>query len=646
MGPGEGLPKAVSQMRSISTAPAHGRRLALAFFVVSAAVTGLVGPSPDPTPPVGRAEVVAEAGELTPGAMRELASAVGAELIGFTWTGDRSGVVEFRVLRAGVWSPWNQVAADPTEGPDLDSPEHKGRVSAGPLWVGGDSRRIQVRVVRGSLKGLTVHALDPQRARSSLVSPAAADASRPGITSRSGWGADESWRSVSSGCDGQPEYAAGGIRMAVVHHTDTANDYAPEDVPAILRAIYSFHVFSNGWCDIGYNLVVDRFGRAWEGRAGGVDRPVIGAHAAGFNTASTGVAVLGRFQDDVVPAAAYAGLRELLLWKTFHHGVDPLATVAVTAGATGDPAVPKGSVVMRHGVVGHRDLSSTVCPGDKAASLLPTLRQELSDLQAGTPTHPLAGWQPDPGDPAVATVDAQGRVVPAGSQPAVTQSARWPGWDPVRGAVRSGSGGYVLDLFGGLHPFGGAPRTGVSGYWPSGDITRGVAGVALPGGGAAGYVLDLFGGIHPFGGAPRVPASGYWPGWDIARDVDLDRSGRGGYVLTGFGSLHPFGGAPAVSASGYWSGWDIARAVGLRPDGRSGWVLTALGSLHPFGGAPAVSSSLWSPHAPLARDVVVNQAGDGGWVVDDSGRLWPFGKAAGIEPHLTYVGQGLGRAGV
>jgi len=629
------------------TTPARrvATRAMLATVLLTGVTTGIVAPAPDPTPPVARAVTLLDPGELAAGVERQVRTAVDAEAVGFTWSGATAGAVAFRVRQAdGAWSGWQRVEGDPVEGPDHDAPEYRGRTSAGPVWVGEASRDVDVKVLDGPLRELRVHALDPGRARGTNVPAAGADAPLPPILGRDRWGADESWRTRSPGCDGNPEIAPK-ARYVVIHHTDTANDYAPEDVPAILRAIYSFHVFSNGWCDIGYNLVVDRFGRAWEGRAGGLDKAVIGAHAAGFNTGSQGVAVLGRFQDDVVPAAAYDGLKQALLWMTFHHGIDPRGPVAIVSGNSGNPAIPPGTVVVRPGLVGHRDVNSTVCPGNQAAALLPTLRDELSALQVRTPTYPLAGWAPGGGQ-ALATVDLQGRVTPAGSQPAVPQSAMWPGWNPARSAVRFGAGGYVLDMWGGLHPFGGAaPITKLS-YWPGWDIARDVVGLTTPQGTRAGYVLTGWGSLHPFGDAPPVSASGYWPGWDIARSVALNARGTGGYVLTGWGSLHPFGDAPPVAGTGYWPGWDIAKAVALRPDGRSGYVLTGLGSLHPFGSAPPVRSSLWSPNASVARDLVLTADGNGGWVLDDSGRLWPFGSAPGVPLHLTYVGTGLGRAAI
>ena len=61
----------------------------------------------------------------------------------------------------------------------------------------------------------------------------------PNIISRAQWGAGTSMR-----CGG-PSYGSG-IRAAVVHHTATGNDYAPEDSAAIVRSIYAYHTMTLG----------------------------------------------------------------------------------------------------------------------------------------------------------------------------------------------------------------------------------------------------------------------------------------------------------------------------------------------------------------------------------------------------------------
>ena len=64
----------------------------------------------------------------------------------------------------------------------------------------------------------------------------------------------------------------------------------------MMRSIYRYHAVSRGWGDIGYNVIVDKFGRRWEGRAGGLASTVVGAHAGGFNSGTFGVSMLGNYE--------------------------------------------------------------------------------------------------------------------------------------------------------------------------------------------------------------------------------------------------------------------------------------------------------------------------------------------------------------
>ena len=112
---------------------------------------------------------------------------------------------------------------------------------------------------------------------------AVASAGSPPIVPRSAWGADESIRRA------EPDVRAGDpLRERAPH--GGPNDYSPSQAAAIMRGIEIYHVKSNGWNDIGYNFLVDRYGTVYEGRYGGIDRNVIGAYARGFNTGSVGVA--------------------------------------------------------------------------------------------------------------------------------------------------------------------------------------------------------------------------------------------------------------------------------------------------------------------------------------------------------------------
>src|SRR4029077_1663338 len=106
-----------------------------------------------------------------------------------------------------------------------------------------------------------------------------------------------------------PSYAPS-VQFALVHHTAGTNSYTASQSAAIVRGIELYHVKGNGWNDIGYNLLVDKYGQVFEGRYGGVDRNVIGAHAEGFNTGSVGVAVLGDYGTKQLPAPAKTALEQ------------------------------------------------------------------------------------------------------------------------------------------------------------------------------------------------------------------------------------------------------------------------------------------------------------------------------------------------
>ena len=108
-----------------------------------------------------------------------------------------------------------------------------------------------------------------------------------------------------------------------------ANDYTRAEVPGILRSIYAYHTQSRGWSDIGYNFLVDRFGRIWEGRYGGVDRPVVGAHTLGYNDYSFAMSAIGNFDIKQPSQAMIQAYGALFAWKLSLHGVDAVLDPAV-----------------------------------------------------------------------------------------------------------------------------------------------------------------------------------------------------------------------------------------------------------------------------------------------------------------------------
>ncbi len=609
-------------------------------FVFSLIATGIALPASKAKPIVNARTTTIEAALAKVGFSKSVHTPITGNMIGFDWNGKQRGTVEFRALRAGKWSAWNSVDGDPGEGPDANTTEAhhaKNVTSAGPVWVGDGVSDVQVRVQDGSLSGLRLHTIHTETPSGMLpsIKGAGADPAWPNVIMRDQWGANESWRTCA------PDPPPPTVRFGVVHHTVNSNDYAPGDVPGIIQGIYYFHTHTNGWCDIGYNFLVDRFGRIFEGRYGGVTVPVVGAHAGGFNTGSTGVAAIGDFTSTPMPATTFNALRTIFTWKFWVHRVNAGAPVTVTAGDFNGSKYPAGTVVTIPSIIGHRDVDETDCPGDGAYPLIPALRNDVTADLTNTQPYPYGWYTKASSGPGVLVMSARGGLYPAGSQAPVTQTGFWPGGNVVRGAIRYGSGGLVADLYGGLHPFGGAamPSSG-GGYWPGQDIVRGMARGPTA---ASGYLLDDWGGLHPFGGAPPPTGGPYWPGQDVARGVVTASTGLGGYVLDANGGIHAFGSAPARTATGYWPGQDVARGIALRPDGASGYTLDANGGVHPFGGAPAVNVTGYWPGLDYARGIITNGT-TGGWVVNEDGAIFAFGGAPAIPASMLWSSMNLTKA--
>ena len=304
-------------------------------------------------------------------------------LAGVHWRG--SGDVRFRTRSSGVarWSEWRKAAPEAEDGPDARSLEQraKGWRLGNPWWV-GRADRIQVEA-SGRVTRVRAHLVWSPETRIPLRVPAATVA--PAIVPRSTWGADERIRR------GPPSYADD-VRFAVVHHTAGKNGYSRSEAPAIVRGIQLFHVKSNGWNDIGYNFLVDRFGTIYEGRFGGVDRDVIGAHAMGFNTGAVGIALLGNYEDATPSAAAQEAIAKLVAWRLELDHVDPTAFVNFISG--GSDRYASGIPVLLNGVSGHRDTGFTACPGDVLYGRLGTIAataRGLGGVKIFDPRASLAG---------------------------------------------------------------------------------------------------------------------------------------------------------------------------------------------------------------------------------------------------------------
>lgn len=215
-------------------------------------------------------------------------------------------------------------------------------------------------------------------------------APKPPITSRAGWGADES---ISPE---EPGYLPDGkVKAVVVHHTAESNSYTCAQGPAVVRGIYAYHVKQLGWKDVGYNFLVDKCGTVYEGRKGGVDRPVMGAHAYGFNAETTGISVLGTYTDTAPPQAAMVSVARIAAWKLGQYGVDPAGTTTLTAGDSGRNYMgktwAKGARMTFPTIHGHRDGYNTQCPGDAFYQQLATLRSWAAGPVTGLTLSSVTG---------------------------------------------------------------------------------------------------------------------------------------------------------------------------------------------------------------------------------------------------------------
>jgi uncharacterized protein with LGFP repeats len=169
------------------------------------------------------------------------------------------------------------------------------------------------------------------------------------------------------------------VKAAFVHHSASGNNYRCAQAPSVIRSIYRYHVKSSGWRDIGYNFVVDKCGNIYEGRAGGVAKPVMGAHTLGFNTNSMGIAVLGSYGATYPPADAVNAIARLTAWKLGLFGANPRGKTYLKSG--GGNLYRKGKNVRLNVISGHRDGFATECPGGRLYAKLGTARSDSARYQ-------------------------------------------------------------------------------------------------------------------------------------------------------------------------------------------------------------------------------------------------------------------------
>jgi hypothetical protein len=313
-----------------------------------------------------------EGGWLTTG---PLPTARAFDLAGLEWDGPRPARAELRARsRAGRWSRWAPLATAGAHAPDAATAH-----TSEPVWF-GRAGALELRMAKRP-RAARLHLVDsPERGVAGAVAMARGG---PGIVPRQAWNARRLLPRAAP--------AFGQVAVGFVHHTDTANVYGPRESAAMVLAIGLYHRNVNGWNDIGYNFLVDRYGQIFEGRAGGIQRAVIGAHAQGYNSVSTGVANLGTFNSVAQSSAGIRALARLLAWKLTSHGAPVLGATTVTSAGGPDNRYANGRPVQLNRICGHRDGDSTDCPGNVLYGQLDGVRTLSSQAaHAYSPAAPAA----------------------------------------------------------------------------------------------------------------------------------------------------------------------------------------------------------------------------------------------------------------
>ena len=294
-------------------------------------------------------------------------------LLGMRWRGRAAPEIGVRVRRPGRgWSRWVTLEAHDDHNPDAGRGERLVRASD-PLWV-GTANGVQYRLSR-PVRGLRLHFVNVasfrRRAR-------AAQDPQPDIVSRAEWGA--------SACPPRSSPSYGSVKAVHVHHTVSLNDYSPSEARAMVLAICRFHRNSNGWDDIGYNALVDKYGVLYEGRAGGLDQPVIGAQAQGFNSETAGIASIGDHTSVGATPPTLDALTRYIRWKLQVH-LQPLSgPVALSSSGGSASRYGAGARVTVERVIGHRDTGRTACPGQLLYDQLDQLRRMVGTGVATVPS--------------------------------------------------------------------------------------------------------------------------------------------------------------------------------------------------------------------------------------------------------------------
>lgn len=286
---------------------------------------------------------------------RELATSPIRELdapfarLGVSWDADSPTAIEVATSIDGTtFGAWHAPAV---VGHEVEQQVGDGAF-VGTVVAEPGSRFYRLRGGGGRASYVGIEFLEPGAANAteagepSVVEEPALGAAALAIKSRASWGA----RAAKCSSKSTPD-------RFTIHHTVTPTTDTVS-AEARLRNIQAYHQDVRGWCDIGYNYLVSRDGRVWEGR--GANK--LGSHVAGQNTGNVGVAFLGTYTTVSATQTQISSAGALI------------ASVAATN------KIPVTSARIK----GHRDRGTTSCPGDRLYG------QIASIIKAGTAGPALA----------------------------------------------------------------------------------------------------------------------------------------------------------------------------------------------------------------------------------------------------------------
>jgi len=186
----------------------------------------------------------------------------------------------------------------------------------------------------------------------------------PPLITRAEWGAEA--------FIGTPSRLANpDFRFMTFHHAAGYSAETLEEGLAQVYAIQDLHQNVRGWSDIGYQFVIDRAGRLYQGRPfldgstslSQVPELALGAHVGGANSGNIGVSMLGcyhppegSFCEQEPTQASIDTYVTLFAFLSERYGIEPTL------------------------IRGHRDFSSTACPGNNNYALLPQVINDVEDL--------------------------------------------------------------------------------------------------------------------------------------------------------------------------------------------------------------------------------------------------------------------------